>query len=534
MRAALYWAQFLKAAGVPRIFGHPGTESIELLEAADEVGLPFILTHHEATSGFAASMTGRLTGTPGVCVTTAGPGATNVASAIAQATLDRMPLLAVTGDHTVGPGQPLHQRLSPTLYGPITKATVRLTADSIERELPRAWKLAAARPQGAVHVTFPSDQMTIDVGAEPGTVAPPVDDREEIEGDLGAARSMIAEASRPFLIAGLGVPAAGVEMAFRRLAETLDAPVADTPQGRGSYPTDGRRYVGTFATHRDAEVAAVANASDLIITVGLDSVEFLKKWGLTPPVLALSDAVGWDDPAIPATATLIGPLDHLLAALADTRPASSWADDLLRRTVAAAVPADPSAVLEPAAVSDSSLRPQEVVDALRRELPVDGIVSVDVGSHKLLMVRRWQVSEPGTFLNSSGISSMGTGLPFALAAKLAYPKRQVVAVIGDGGFLMYAGELATLARLRVPVLVVVMADAALYSIKIKQVRRHYRAVGTEFPGIQVAEIARAFGVDADRVATSADFSAAVRRALGRSGPTVVEAVIDPAGYALSQ
>lgn len=531
MRAALYWAQFLKAAGVRRIFGHPGTESIELLQAADEVGLEFVLTHHEATAGFAASMTGRLTQVPGVCVTTAGPGATNVASAVAQAHLDRMPLLVFTGDHPMGPGQPLHQRLPPDLYAPITRAAIRVAAATLRDDLPRALDLASRHPQGPVYVTFPSDEMLLDVGDDAPVAADRTPAREVTTGDLARARTMVEAAARPLLIAGMGVTAAGAEIQFRRLAAALRAPVADTPQGRGSYPTDDPRYVGTFATHRDAGVAAVANASDLVIAVGLDSAEFLKPWQLTSPVLSLTSSGVGADPAMPVAHAVSGPLHELLAQLSTATPAGEWDGDQLAQLSGRGAE---SGGRTPARAPGAAMWPQAVVDTLQDALPADAIVSVDVGSHKLLMVQRWVVRQPGTFLNSSGISSMGTGIPFALAASLVHPDRAIVAVVGDGGLLMYAGELATLARLSARLVIVVMADAALYSIKIKQLRRSYRPVGTDFPGVRVAEVARSFGLAAERVETADALRVALRQALDAGGPAVIEALVDPAGYELTQ
>jgi acetolactate synthase I/II/III large subunit len=527
LRAALYWAEFLRNAGVTRLFGHPGTESIELIHAAHEAGLEFVLTHHEATAGFAASMTGRLTGIPGVCLTTAGPGATNIASAVAQAHLDRMPMLAFTGDHPMGPAQPLHQRLPPDLYGPIARATVRLSAETLPAEMPRALAMAVRYPPGPVYVTFPSDQMSLEV-APTGLpdLATTID--EEAPAGLEIARQMIEAAARPMIIAGLGIPAARAEDAFRRFAAALRAPVADTPQGRGSFPTDDPRYVGTFATHRDATVASVANASDLIVAVGLDSVEFLKPWQLQPPVLVLASGSGAPDPAIPAKHVVSGAIGVILTDLAQVQPGGNWDVEEIEPHK------EPGAFQPAASAEDGALSPQAVVDALSDALAPEAIVTVDVGSHKLLMVQRWTVREPATFLNSSGISSMGTGLPFAVAAKLVHPERQVVAVIGDGGFLMYAGEMATLARMGLSIVVVVMSDSALYSIKIKQLRRSYPPIGTDFPGVRVAAIARAFGVHGEEVGTLDAIRHAIARALERDGPTVIEASIDPAGYELTQ
>lgn len=536
MKAALRFARILAERGVPRVFGHPGTESIELIEAIREAGIGFVLTHHEATAAFAASMTGRLTGVPGIAVTTAGPGATNVASGVAQAFLDRMPSIVVTADHAHGERQPRHQRLPPDLYAPIAKATVRVTAANVATELPRALDLALAPPQGPVYVTFPSAEMTKEAveaasssAAARSATAPPPAARPTP--DLAAAERAIAGAKRPVIIAGLGVANACAEGAFLRFAEALGAPVADTPQSRGCIPTDHQQYVGTFATHRDAAVAELANASDLVVAVGLDSVEFLKPWQLTPPVLALAEAGAASDPAIPATTAVDGPLPAMLERLAAVKPAGAWPREEAKAYRAKFV----GSIMPP--TSDEGrgrLWPQTVVATLRSILPDDGVVTVDVGSHKLLMVLQWTVRLPRTFLNSSGISSMGTGLPFAMAAALARPDRRVVAVIGDGGLLMYAGEMATLARYRLPVTIVVMSDAALYSIKIKQVRRSYAPTGTEFPGVDVRAIARAFGLAAERASSRAELDSALRRALAADGPALVEAVIDPAGYEYSQ
>ncbi|HEV8656369.1 MAG TPA: thiamine pyrophosphate-binding protein [Candidatus Limnocylindria bacterium] len=529
MRAALYWARHLKERGVRRIFGHPGTESIELLEAAREAGLEFVLTHHEATAAFAAAMTGRLTGVPGVCVTTAGPGATNVASGVAQAYMDRMPLLVVTGDHPHGPGQPRHQRLPPDLYSSISRGTIRLTAANVATELPQAFDRALQHPQGPVYMTFPSGEMIKDAA---GTPEPRGASAARRVPDLGGAERMIAGARRPMMIAGLGLTNVCGEDAFMRAVTSLGTPVADTPQSRGCIPSDHELYVGTFATHRDAAVTDLANASDLVIAVGLDSVEFLKPWQLKPPVLALAEAEAGNDPAIPATTAIDGPLPAMLERLARVRPAGAWPRD----EVAAYRTRFLGSLMPPNSDEGRGrMWPQTVVATLREILPDDGVVSVDVGSHKLLMVLQWPVRRPRTFLSSSGLSSMGTGVPFALAAKLAQPEHPVVAVIGDGGFLMYAGEMATLARLGVPVVIVVMADAALYSIKIKQVRRSYAPTGTEIvPEVGIADVARSFGLQAERVSSAAALAGALRRALGADRPTVVEALIDPAGYEHSQ
>lgn len=534
MRAAQFWAQYLRGRGVRRIFGHPGSEAIDIIEAAREAGLEFVLTQHESTGAFMAAMTGRLTGVPGVSLTTAGPGMTNVASGIGEASLDRMPLLVMTGDHDVGGSEARHQRLPPDLYAPIARASVRLTPTNIATELPRAFDLTTRHPHGPVHVTFPGSQVGLEVTADPTAAAAKRADDERPLPDLAAAERLIRAAKRPMAVVGLGLTNAWAEAELVRFAERLGIPVADTPQSRGCIPTDHPLYIGTFGTYRDALIMGIAKEADLVIALGLDSVEFLKPWPLRGlRVLSIAEVGAGDDPAIPGIeAAVNGPLRRILDALADVRPAGSWTNDEV-----AAHRTRLAGSLDPPTSDDGkgALWPQTVVARVRAELPDDAIATVDVGSHKLVMVLQWRVRQPRTFLNSSGISSMGTGLPFAMAAKLVHPDRAVVAVIGDGGLLMYGGELATLARLGAPVIVVVMADAALYSIKIKQLRKNYAATGTDLgERLRIADIARSFGLEGECVASADALTAAVRRALRADGPTVIEARIDPAGYEYTQ
>jgi len=528
MRAAQYWARYLKAAGVARIFGHPGTETIELLEAARAEDIEFVLTHHEATAAFAASMTGHLTGVPGICVTTAGPGTTNAATGVAQAWLDRMPMILFTGDHPTGPDQPAHQRLPSDMFSGVSRGIRRVSAESLQHDMPAAFELAMGRPRGPAHVTFPSDQMAVDAGTPPIRLPKPHAPAESPASDLARASALLAGSRRPFILVGLGVPASRAETAFVDFAQALGAPVADTPQGRGAFPTDHLQHVGTFGSHRDAVIRAVAQEADLVIAVGLDSAEFLKPWFIDLPVVVLREEED-DDPSIPAFLSVAGDLGLLLRTLTPSSGVPRWDPAAIesiraRHNPPVALPADAA----------GSLWPQSVVDILKHFMPNDTVVTVDVGSHKLLMVSRWPVQNPGSFLCSSGLSSMGTGLPFAIAAQLAHPDRPVLAVVGDGGLLMYAGELGTIARLGLPIIIVVMADAALYSIKIKQLRRSYPPVGTEFQGLPVARIANEFGVEAVSVSSREDLSRAIQRALPRTAPFLIEAHIDPEGYEHTQ
>jgi acetolactate synthase-1/2/3 large subunit len=526
--AARYWARQLRGYGVTRVFGLPGTETIELIEAAREEGLDFFLTHHEATAAFAAGMVGQLTRVPGVCIASGGPGSTNLVSGIAAAHLDRRPLLAVIGDHEHAPGLPRHQRLPLELFASIARASARVTAGSLASELPRLVRATVGDPPGPAVLSFPTPEaMKVMPEAEPTRPEPTV--RPPAMPDLTPAIKAIAGSRRAMIIVGLGVANASAGTELVRFAERLGCPVADTPQAKGWFPNSHPLFAGTYATHHNESIVALANASDLVIAVGLDSVEFLRPWQIASPVLSLA-ATGSAEKALPTKLTIEGPLAPMLDALASaaqpygTHPPGAAA--ACRVTVLEG--------LVPASERAGVLWPQTVITELRRALPADGVVTVDVGSHKLLMVLQWTTDLPNTFLNTSGLSSMGTGLPFAIAAKLTWPERPVAAVIGDGGYLMYAGELATLERTGLPIVIVVMNDAALFSIKIKQLRRSYPPVGTEFAGVAVADIARSFGLCAERVTGRAECARAFAAALARDRPTVIDASIDPSGYELSQ
>ncbi len=532
MKAAQYWADYLKAYGVREVFGLPGTESLELVEASRRAGLDFWLTHHESTAAFMASMRGHLTGTPGVALATRGPGATNLTSGIGAAHLDRMPLLAVTGDHAVEPGAPTHQRLPlAELFAPITRASVQVSAESLPQDLPKLLAAATGDLPGPAFLAFPAPETSKEIAvAPPKTIDRSTSTRRSVP-DLTPVIDYIRGSKRAMIIAGVGVSfeRAGAELV--QLAEALNCPVADTPQMKGWFPNDHPLYLGTYGTHRDQTIVELAQQSDLVLACGLDSVEFLKPCKGIGPVVSLSPTEV-ADPGLPAELVVSGPLREIFAALASEAEASeSWPDGTAAELRASIL----DALIPKSETSPSgAMWPQAVVSELQHALPSDGIITVDVGSHKLLMVLQWQSTSPNTFLNSSGISAMGTGIPFGLAAKITYPSQPVVSVIGDGGYLMYTGELELLARSGLPVVVVVMNDQSLYSIKIKQLRRSFPPVGTEFSDVSIANIACDFGLFARRVTNRQECAAALREALQAERPAVIEAVIDPEGYDYSQ
>lgn len=534
MDVAEYVAQFLRRSGVSRVFGLPGTETIELIEAMRREGLEFVLTHHEATATFAAAMTGHLTGVPGVCLVAGGPGTTNTTSGVFAAHLDRLPLCVLIGDHVAAPGLPAHQRLPfEHVADGVARARLAVQASDVAERLPAVFAAATSPLPGPVIVSIPTGQVDQPVSAD---VAPPL--RGGAAVDVAALVAPLArrltDAKRVFIVAGLGITWGDDADRLVRLAERLQAPVADTPQSKGWFPNDHPLYVGTIATRRNRPVAGLAEQADIVLAVGLDSVELLSAWPLSRPLVSLAPTNA-GEPALPSTVALDAPLD---AALDELLARLEQRDGPWDLPEIAAAREEIRGGLWPTGESDppDGLWPQTVVDELQRALPPGAVVTTDVGSHKLLMVQQWVAAQPNTFLNSSGLASMGTGIPFAIAAKYAWPERTVAAVVGDGGVLMYAGELASVARMRGPLPIVALNDGALSSIRVKQARRGYPPVGTLLPGpeLRLAALARATGLPAVRVSSQSTLRRALRRAATADRPMFVEAMVDPRGYEFSQ
>jgi acetolactate synthase-1/2/3 large subunit len=525
-------AEFLAEAGVPRVFGVPGTETIELIEAIRRTGINFNLTSHEATATFCAAMTGHLTGIPGVSLVAGGPGTTNTTSGIFVSHMDRMPLALLIGDHVAHPALPTHQRLPFEHVAPsILRAKVAASAPDFTDKLPSVFRAAHSPWPGPVAVSVSTADALRDSPAITGVV--PALQHGEREPELTEMVDCVRNARRPLLVIGLGVTWADHGERLVRLAEHLRAPVADTAQSKGWFPNDNRLYLGTVTTRNNLLIRSLLEDSDLILALGLDSVELLSEWSTSTTVVGIAEANANDD-AIPKRLAVTASLDASMDKIMSEVPAR--AGDWFSDRVKLAREAIRQALQPSGSPSAGTMWPQTVVDELQAVFPADGVIATDVGSHKLLMLQQWQSVAPNTFLNSSGLSSMGTGLAFAMAAKLAAPNTVAGSVIGDGGFLMYAGEMATLATIPGPLVVVVMNDGALSSIRIKQIRRDYPAIGTALAGAdcEIASTANSLGVAGIRATSRSALHEALRHAVAHEKPVVIEAIVDPAGYELSQ
>jgi acetolactate synthase-1/2/3 large subunit len=518
----------LQDAGVRRIYGVPGGGSvIDLIEAGRQAGLRFVLTATESAAAMMAATEAELRGAPGVCVTTLGPGAANAVNGVAHAALDRAPLLLITDRYPATlPGRITRQRLDHGgLYAGLAKESFTLAPPRAAAIVTRAIRRALTPPRGPVHLDLPSDAT--DAPARPPRPAPadaaPVPPNPRA---LARARELLARARRPVVLAGLGVDGEAAAKAMVALAERLRAPVLTTYKAKGTIPDAHPLAAGPLAggTLEDRLIGA----ADLLVAVGLDTVElFPRPWRYPQPVVEVSA-----DPVSPRAfrpaVQVLGDLAEALDALGDgaAAAAADWG-----AAAAGAFKAEARRRLAAASAKGTAgIAPHRAIEIARAAAPADALVSVDSGAHMFLASFFWDAPGPRTYLCSSGLATMAYAVPGAMAAKLCAPERPALAVIGDGGLLMVAGELATAARERISLVVLCLNDEALSLIKIKQAAKRYAAVGVDLPGTDFARLAEGLGARGFTARTEDELAAALRAAFACGAPAVVEARVDPAGY----
>jgi acetolactate synthase-1/2/3 large subunit len=524
-------AATLAEAGVRRMFGLPGGEILDFVEAARACGIDFVLTRHEAVASLMADAAGHLTRRPAVCVSTLGPGALNLTLGVANAYLDRSPLIAITAAHaeTARP-YATHQRLDlNAVYRPFTKLTVTLDGVNTAAAVRHAWRIALEPRFGPVHLALPSDvargpeRQTQDpsrIRLAPDPLPPPAPDAV----DRMAAE--IARARRPIVILGLDLDPAASPPAVRRFVEALGAPVFVTPKAKGILPEDHSLFFGVCGgLAADPLVVEFFEGADLLVGVGFDPVESDKLWHRTLRLVSVAPVTIASDRFRPPL-ELTGDVVDSLTALAERRfGPHDWPPD-----ARASFRAELERTLRPAVPPASGLSPWEVTRALRDLFPADTIVTTDVGSIKLLVSQAWTTTEPLTFLESNGLSAMGYALPAAMAARLERPDRPVLCTVGDGGYGMVFADLETSVRRRIAFVTVVYNDSALSLIQAAQAKRGLPDYGVRYGAVDFAAASAALGAWSRRVTTMAELEAAVREARAYDGPSVVEAMIDPGEY----
>ena len=506
-------ADVLKAYGVARIFGLPGGGSnLEVIDACAELGMDYVLAHTEAAAGIMAAATADLGGRPGVVCTGLGPGAASVTNGVAYAALDRAPVLVLTDSYQPGDHDHiLHQTIDhAALFATLVKASARATPEDAGGTLARLLDLALTPPLGPVHM-----DLSAVVAAKPAVAhaAKPLPPRLAERGDAGAARRLIAQARRPAIVAGIQSRTRSAAAALARLAGRLACPVLTSYKAKGVHADGAPRHAGLFTGARD-EATWLADC-DLLIFFGMDPIELVASpWPYTMAVLELAEVEIRPHYVAPA-ASLFGPLPALAESVIEAAVPANWPGE-----------AAPLALPEPSA----ALSPQAVVRAAAAAAPEGTRLTIDAGAHMLPWMSLWPAKAPFDVQISNGLSTMATALPTAIATALAEPDRRVLAVTGDGGLAMCLAELATAARNRLPIAIVVFNDGALTLIDVKQQQRGFASRGMRFPRLDFATIARGTGC---RAAIAEDVDGvewAMAEAFAHDGPMLIDARIDTSAY----
>jgi len=518
-------ANKLADADVDVVFGLPGGENVEALDALQRRGIQFVLVRNESSAIFMADTHARITGRIGVALTTLGPGAANAYAGMAHAWLDRSPILLITaqsdpkliGKHT-------HQVLDlQTIFRPVTKFTAQLTPESANATIEYALDVIKSGRPGPAHVSISASIALQEVDDDSRTTrASPafIIHQEKID----RAKNILTASRRPVIITGLGLEPEKPYPQLRKLAESLHALVIDTPKSKGALPADHPLFAGTLGVTAADPAYKVLDESDCIIAIGFDVVELVKQWSQPQPLIWISN---WEnqDPRIGSACELVGNINNTLDALLEATPnvdeawgenqVSAWRD---------ALPSQPTTDPAPKRVF-----PSEVLDSIREHTPPEVIVTTDVGSHKIFTCLYWKALRPNTFFVSNGLSVMGFGLAAAIAA--ARQSREItVCITGDAGLAMVMGELALAVELDLSLIVVAMNDSALDLIRFAQKRKQVEVFGTEFTNPDYEKIASAFGFAFNRVRNKSECDLTMKQAVASRKPSLLEVMVDPVGY----
>lgn len=512
----------LEEEGVERIFGIPGEENLDLMDSLRDSGINFVLTRHESSAAFMAGMVGRLTGRPGVCLTTLGPGAANMVIGVGEAYLGYCPLVAMSGQLSRAcQREPRKQYLDlMSMFRPITKGTISLTSvEAIPEAAGEAFSMASRERPGPVFLELPEDVMGARYDGPPQASRP---DAVAVRApDLSGVRELINSSERPIILAGSGVVRGRASAELVRFAERWNIPTAMTWLGAGSVPFDHNLSLGTVGLRRADMMRAAFEAADLVILVGFDLMEFEPQyWNFgTPKKVAYIAAAPCDNVhGFAPDLQVVGGLERSLGALSDGgRSGPVWTDELKRRLedLLASVPAQGGGV-----------KPQAIVRAVRRSLGREDIAVSDVGAHLLWMAQRYPVYRENTMLLSNGLIPMGVGIPWAIAAKLTHPERKVVASVGDGSFAMTGMELLTAKELGTPFVVVVWNDGEYRLIRAKQEAAFKRSFGVEFHNPDLLRLAQSMGIDSVQVSSATDLEHALAKGLKEDEITLIDVVVD--------
>ena len=520
----------LENEGVKAIFGVPGEENLDFVESLRESSIRLVLTRHEQGAGFMAATFGRLTGKAGVCLSTLGPGATNLVTAAAYAQLGAMPMMMLTGQKPIKRSKQGQFQIIDVvdMMGPITKYTRQVVSGSnVPARVREAFRLAEEERPGAVHLELPEDiagETVEDLAVNllrPGVVRRPIAEEKAV----ARAVEMITSARHPLLLIGAGANRKLTSKALRDFVEKQQIPFVTTQMGKGVISDDHPMAIGNAALSAHDFVHRAIDAADLIINVGHDVVEkppfFMDADGRN--VIHVNFSSAEVDPVYFPQVEVVGDIANSIWQINERLERQSGWDCALFDEVR-------EAIIEHTAEGTDDGRfpiyPQRLVADVRKVMPDDGIIALDNGVYKIWFARNYPARQPNTVLLDNALASMGAGLPSAIAAKMVYPDRRVMAICGDGGFMMNSQEMETAVRLGLDLVVIVLRDDSYGMIRWKQAHMHFADWGLEFGNPDFVKYAEAYGANGHRPETAEGLVPMLEECFEAGGVHLVEVPVD--------
>ncbi len=531
MKASDILVKALEAEGVQYVFGVPGEENLDVVESLRTSSIQLIVTRHEQTAGFIAATIGRFTGKPGVALSTLGPGATNFTTAAAYATLGGMPMMMITGQKPIKSSKQGHFQIVDVvrMMQPLTKFTKQINnANVLAATVREACQIATEERPGAVHLELPEDIAAED---SPNTmifpvqnVRRPVAEQKAIQG----AVDMIRSAKRPLLLVGAGANRKVTAKMLQEFVELTGIPFFNTQMGKGVIDERHAAYIGTAALSSNDLVHVAVEQADVIVNVGHDVIEkppFIMKQG-GAQVIHINFYRAKVDTVYFPQHEVIGDIGNAIwqikEGLIPHLPSVAWdfsRFQKIKQTIEDHIARDTNDPRFP-------MVPQRFVADVRKALPEDGILTLDNGMYKLWFARNYKAYHPNTILLDNALATMGAGLPSAMAAKLLYPNRAVVAVCGDGGFMMNSQEVETAVRLKQHLVILILNDSGYGMIKWKQEAGGFESHGLDFGNPDFVLYAQSYGAQGHRVQKTDELLPLIQECLATPAVHIIDVPID--------
>lgn len=526
MNTAQLMVKCLESEGVKYIFGIPGEENLNVIDALVDSPIEFITTRHEQGAAFMADVYGRLTGTPGVCLSTLGPGATNLMTGVADANLDGAPLVAITGQ--VGTNRmhiTSHQYLDlVAMFRPVTKWNKQVVRPDTVMEIVRAaFNNAVSEKPGAVHIDLPENIAAMPVEGSPLR-------HSQLQKSFASYASVeraavaISRAKNPLILVGNGAVRSRASRAIREMSERLKVPVTNTFMSKGVVPYTSQYSLWTVGLPRRDYINKVFENTDLVIAIGYDLVEYSpQKWNADGriKIIHIDTKPAGINRSYQPIVEVIGDISDSIYEI--VRRSDRMTEPEFDLKIREKMVADYESY-----ANDKSfpMKPQKILYDVRSVMGEDDIVISDVGAHKIWIARHYHCYEPNTCIISNGFASMGIAIPGAISAKLVNPDKKVLAITGDGGFMMNNQELETALRCKTPFVVLIFHDNSYGLIKWKQEKRFKRWAYTEFTNPDFKLMAESMGLKGYRVQSAEEFIPTLEDAFKQKIPAVIDCAVD--------